>query len=194
MGSCFSSPTRTDPPAKIEMSESSKSSFITARNSTLYLNSTPFRFASLNAPELLDGDVNSQFEVRDTMQSFSMPGAFGRAVTRTYTLRINSKNIHRGHIKGWNEEWNDWEWDGDRLKEFDFVLAEASKSGVKLIIPIINQDFGSEDTNWVGNFADLIRMVSQLSIEWFVKLIAAIFDVEKRISNLCRNETSRLVD
>lgn len=35
-------------------------------------------------------------------------------------------------------------WDGDRLKEMDLVLAEAAKGGVKLIIPIINQDTGEE--------------------------------------------------
>lgn len=32
-----------------------------------------------------------------------------------------------------------------------------STDNVRLIIPIINQDFGSEETNWVGNFSDLIR-------------------------------------
>jgi hypothetical protein len=28
----------------------------------------------------------------------------------------------------------------------------------RVIFPIINQDFGSEDTNWVGNTRDLIKM------------------------------------
>lgn len=58
--------------------------------------------------------------------------------------QIKSKNISRGHINGWNNEWNDWEWDSGRLKEMDFVLAEASRHGVKLIIPILNQDTGEE--------------------------------------------------
>lgn len=48
-------------------------------------------------------------------------------------------------------------WDEDRLKEMDLVLAEAGKFGVRLIIPLVNQDTG-EDTNWVGSMADLIRM------------------------------------
>ncbi|GAA5859544.1 hypothetical protein JCM5353_006319, partial [Sporobolomyces roseus] len=69
---------------------------------------------------------------------------------------IKSKNIGRGHINGWNKEWNDWEWDSGRLQEMDFVLAEAERHGVKLIIPILNQDTG-EDSNWVGSTADLIK-------------------------------------
>ena len=35
-------------------------------------------------------------------------------------------------------------WDGGRLHEMDLVLAEAAKAGVKLIIPLINQDTGEE--------------------------------------------------
>lgn len=35
-------------------------------------------------------------------------------------------------------------WDEDRMKEMDLVLDEARKAGVKLIIPIINQDTGDE--------------------------------------------------
>ncbi|KAI5479565.1 Glycoside hydrolase, family 5 [Pseudohyphozyma bogoriensis] len=128
--------------------------FVTRKGSSLYLGGQPFRFASMNCPELLDGDVNQQFEVEDTMKTFA---SWGRVpVVRTYCLRINSQRIGRGHIKGWNREWGDWEWDGDRLKELDFVLDSASRHGVRLIIPLINQDFGG-DTNWVGNTTDLVR-------------------------------------
>lgn len=35
-------------------------------------------------------------------------------------------------------------WDSGRLEEMDLVLAEAAKAGVKLIIPIVNQDTGEE--------------------------------------------------
>jgi hypothetical protein len=62
--------------------------FITARDSSLWLGTRPYRFASLNAPELLDGDVNGQFEWEDTMETFAAEGGFSRAVTRTYTLRV----------------------------------------------------------------------------------------------------------
>ncbi|KAK4702672.1 mannan endo-1,4-beta-mannosidase, partial [Phenoliferia sp. Uapishka_3] len=95
------------------------------------------------------------------MQTLSL--GFARPVTRTYTLRIKSGRVGRGHINGWREDWGDWEWDGDRLREFDQVLDEAYKAGVRLIIPIINQDYGGEDTNWVGNTTDLIRMRKGLS-------------------------------
>lgn len=38
------------------------------------------------------------------------------------------------------------------------LRSSTHAEGVRVIIPIINQDFGSEATNWVGNFVDLIRM------------------------------------
>ncbi|GAA5830273.1 hypothetical protein JCM11251_001289 [Rhodosporidiobolus azoricus] len=136
--------------------------FVERHGSQLTLAGKPFRFASFNAPELLDGDVNGRFEVEDTFASLAAPNGFGTAVTRTYTLRIKSKNIGRGHINGWSSEWNDWMWDGGRLEEMDFVLAEAAKRGVKLIIPIVNQDTG-EDSNWVGSTADLTRYRYNLS-------------------------------
>ncbi|GAA6009071.1 hypothetical protein JCM10207_004083 [Rhodosporidiobolus poonsookiae] len=138
-------------------SHASKSDhFVERRGSQLFLVGQPFRFASLNAPELLDGDVNGEYEVRDTFAALAAEGGFGSAVTRTYTLRIKSKNIGRGHINGWSTEWNDWMWDSGRLLEMDLVLAEAAKAGVKLIIPIINQDTGN-DSNWVGSTVDLTR-------------------------------------
>lgn len=69
-------------------------------------------------------------------------------------------------------------WDEGRMKEMDLVLHEASKAGVKLIIPIVNQDTGDESvvvgsrfvvvrsyahafrthsSNWVGSTVDLIK-------------------------------------
>lgn len=62
--------------------------FVERRGSELILAGNRFRFASLNAPELLDGDVNGPFEVRDTFASLAAENAFGTAVTRTYTLRV----------------------------------------------------------------------------------------------------------
>lgn len=62
-------------------------------------------------------------------------------------MQIKSKNIGRGHINGWSAEWNDWMWDGGRLEEMDLVLAEAANAGVKLIIPIVNQDTGEESVS-----------------------------------------------
>ncbi|KAM0754148.1 glycoside hydrolase [Meredithblackwellia eburnea MCA 4105] len=140
----------------------SPTSFVELQDGQLVVDGVPWRFASFNCPELLDGDVGGLFEVRDTMATIK---GLGRPVTRSYTLRVNSTRISRGHIKGWNAGWNDWEWDGDRLHEMDVVLAEAAKAGVRLIIPFINQNFGGEDTNWVGNWLDLIRMRKGLSYD-----------------------------
>lgn len=54
------------------------------------LDGNAFRFASLNAPELLDGDCNQQYEVTNTMETFGKEGSFGGVgVTRTYTLRVS---------------------------------------------------------------------------------------------------------
>jgi hypothetical protein len=38
------------------------------------------------------------------------------------------------------------------------VLSLARKWGCKIVIPVINQDYGSQSTNWAGNWADLIRL------------------------------------
>ncbi|BGP53888.1 hypothetical protein JCM8202_006081 [Rhodotorula sphaerocarpa] len=142
--------------ALAETHTASRDHFVERKGSELFLAGKRFRFASLNAPELLDGDANGPFEVRDTFASLAAENAFGSAVTRTYTLRIKSPNIGRGHINGWHPEWNDWMWDEGRMKEMDLVLHEASKAGVKLIIPIVNQDTG-DDSNWVGSTVDLIK-------------------------------------
>lgn len=72
------------------LSREMSDSFVQRQGSQLVLDGQPFRFASLNAPELLDGDCNQKFEVSDTMQTFGMRGAFGGVpVTRTYTLRVS---------------------------------------------------------------------------------------------------------
>lgn len=46
-------------------------------------------------------------------------------------------------------------WDEDRMKEMDLVLDEARKAGVKLIIPIINQDTGDESVSPSHSLAQL---------------------------------------
>lgn len=158
------------PPSSVE-----GAGFVIAHKSQLWLDGKPFRFASLNAPELLDGDVNGAFEVKDTMATFasSSGDGFGPCtVTRTYTLRITSARVGRGHVNGWSEKQGNWEWDEGRMREFDLGLDEARKRGVKLIIPLINNDCGcersdagrgltraAETTNWVGDTSDLIKMV-----------------------------------
>jgi hypothetical protein len=80
--------------------------FVTVRNGMLELeDGTPFRFAALNAPELLD---NHEFEVEDTMRTLA---GFGRRVTRTYTLKTQGTSPHfggPGHFQGWDSAKGDW--------------------------------------------------------------------------------------
>lgn len=72
-------------------SASSSSPFVQAVNGSLVCQGQQYRFVGLNAPELLDGDVNGPFEYWHTFASLAAEGAFGRAkVTRTYTLRVSS--------------------------------------------------------------------------------------------------------
>ncbi|PLW40617.1 hypothetical protein PCANC_13020 [Puccinia coronata f. sp. avenae] len=110
------------------------------------------RFASLCAPDLFDSE---DFEKEDTMRTIAQFGKW--PVTRTYTLKVKSTRISKGHINGWNPELDDFLYDEDMFISIDHTIALAAQYDVRLIIPIINQDFGSEDTNWVGNFTDLIR-------------------------------------
>ncbi|GAA95566.1 glycoside hydrolase family 5 protein [Mixia osmundae IAM 14324] len=133
--------------------------FVIKRNGQLWHESVPYRFASFNAPELLDNDV---WEVKDTMRTLS---GFSRRVTRTYTLQVKSWRVSRGHINAWSETRQDWEYDEAHFVKIDHVLALARQYQVKLIIPIINQDYGQEGTNWVGNFTDLIRLRTGKSYE-----------------------------
>lgn len=80
--------------------------FAVIHNGALELaDGTPFRFASLNAPELLDGD---EFEVEDTFRTLA---GFGRRVTRCYTLKVSGTSPHLGdggHVRGWDAQGQDW--------------------------------------------------------------------------------------
>lgn len=82
-------------------------SFITQDGGKLRLDGKVFRFASYNAPELMEG--NDDFEVEDTMKTFA---AFDSRVLRTYTLNIEGSSPHlpagRGHLTGWDSVKNDW--------------------------------------------------------------------------------------
>ena len=99
------------------------------------------RFVSLNAPETTDGSCTHGWEVTDTMRTIAgLASDVGLAVTRTYTLRVRSKNFPKAaHITGWDRERGDWIYDEPCWRELDWVLAEAGRYQVHLIIPIINQ-------------------------------------------------------
>ncbi len=80
--------------------------FVVVKDGQLMLeDGTPFRFASLNAPDLF---LNDDFEIEDTMRTLT---GFGRRVTRTYTLQIEGTCAYLtqpGHIAGWDSQKGDW--------------------------------------------------------------------------------------
>jgi hypothetical protein len=62
------------------------------------------------------------------------------------------------HVLGWNSTAGDWIYNEAMFVAFDTVLALAQQYGMRLVHPIINQDYGSEESNYAGNWADLIRL------------------------------------
>lgn len=144
-------------------------------NNHFYLGDRLFDFRGFNAPTLLDGSV---FETEDLLNTIT---GFGTPVTRTYTLFVSNTAFgghlpdSNAHITGWDYINNDWIYNEEKFAQFDRVLDMASKHGVKLIIPMINQDYGTSDTDFVGNFNDLIRhrynissyRIANTEVDWF---------------------------
>uniref|UniRef100_A0A0S1MKE3 mannan endo-1,4-beta-mannosidase n=1 Tax=Phakopsora pachyrhizi TaxID=170000 RepID=A0A0S1MKE3_PHAPC len=80
------------------------------------------------------------------------------------------------HIVGWDPSKEDWIYNEQEWVRFDSVLNTASNEGVKIIFPIINQDYGKIENNYKGNWMDLIRHRynvtdynrALLTTDWFV--------------------------
>ncbi|EGG04506.1 family 5 glycoside hydrolase [Melampsora larici-populina 98AG31] len=130
--------------------------------------------------------------------------SFASPVTRSYTLHVANAQFgldiqaSEAHIVGWNVTSNgmlnkfskmfiyillrpelvDWIYNEAKWQQFDQVLALAAKEGVKIIFPFINQDFGTSETDWWGNYIDLIRYrynltdyaTAQQQVDWFTDL------------------------
>jgi len=120
-----------------------------------------------------------EFKTRDLAETIS---AFGSPVTRTYTPHVattmfadGTQRPARAHILGWNDDTNDWIYNETNWRNIDKALDLSRQHGVRLIIPLINQDYGLPDTDWVGNFNDLIRhrynirdyTEAQQRVDWF---------------------------
>ncbi|OAV92899.1 hypothetical protein PTTG_02733 [Puccinia triticina 1-1 BBBD Race 1] len=164
-------------PAGFVSALGSKHGFVSALgDGHLYLNGELFDFRSFNCPTLLGG---VDFQVRDYVETIS---AFGTPVTRTYTLYVANNMFSDGqqppsssHILGWDSYTNDWIYNETNWRSIDKALHLSRQHGVRVIIPIINQDYGPVDTNWVGNFNDLIRhryniqnyTDAQRAVDWF---------------------------
>lgn len=150
--------------------------FVSTKDGHFYLGENLFDFRGFNGPTLLDGTI---FESTDLVKSIA---GFATPVTRTYTLTVAnkvfglSKGPEAAHITGWDNRTQDWIYNEETWRQMDNALAIAAEHGVKIIMPIINQDYGSSDTDWVGNFVDLIRYrfnitdyaTAQVSVDWFV--------------------------
>ncbi|EJU02952.1 glycoside hydrolase [Dacryopinax primogenitus] len=144
------------------MISSTGKAYITARSGSLYLQNRPFRFASFNLPTLL---TSTPYEQEDLLSTLAL--GWPNPVARTYTLQLVSKRIGQGeaNIIGWDGQAGRWKWDEGAMRRYDSALALAAKYDVRLIIPIINQDYGG-DTNWVGNFTDLCNWVEPGAHWW----------------------------
>ncbi|EGG07438.1 family 5 glycoside hydrolase [Melampsora larici-populina 98AG31] len=123
--------------------------FVSTKNGHFYLGENLFDFRGFNGPTLLD------------------------VANKVFGL---SKGPEVAHITGWDNSTQDWIYNEETWRQMDNALAIAAEHGVKIIMPIINQDYGSSDTDWVGNFIDLIRYrfniteytTAQVSVDWFV--------------------------
>ncbi|KAH9813336.1 family 5 glycoside hydrolase [Melampsora americana] len=153
-----------------------KQGFVTSQNGHLYLNGKLFDFRSFNSPELVPKDT--VYEITDIARTIA---GFATPATRSYTLGVanerwgGNQRLEHGHISGWDVVKNDWVYNEDVWRRLDKVLAICADEGVKVIFPIINQDYGKIDEDWVGNFNDLIRhrynvsdyRQAEITVDWF---------------------------
>jgi hypothetical protein len=119
-------------------------SFITAKNGKLYLDDVDWTFATFNNPDIIKSE---KFEIDDALST--MVG-FGRPVTRVYTLGVASINVpaEQAFVTGWSSEEDDWEYNEDMFLMLDYVMDSARRWGVKICLPVINQDFGDQSSNY----------------------------------------------
>ncbi|KAI8825283.1 glycoside hydrolase superfamily [Fimicolochytrium jonesii] len=124
--------------------------FITRRGNKLYDGDQQFRFVSANTPGLLISEdtpgirwvVPPPYEQDDLMRSVA---GIGGLVARTYTLGVPY------HIVGpgvYNET---------GFVGMDNAIAAAGRNGVRLIVPLINENLsaGEENTFLIGAYRDL---------------------------------------
>ena len=128
--------------------------FITARDGKLFDGSNEFRFISFNIPNLLEIEDNvaltnenpwrlpDQFEIVDALETVTQMGG---TVARTYAipvLRTNDASETPRYVLGpgkFNEA---------AFRAMDEVLATANRTGVRLIIPLV------DNWPWMGGRAE----------------------------------------
>ncbi|KAI9105675.1 glycoside hydrolase superfamily [Phlyctochytrium arcticum] len=127
------------PPLPPRPAQASPFPFITRRGYTLLEGDSPFRFISLNTPNLLFLEdrpdcgwvLPDPWEQYDALKTIAL---FGGRVTRTYCLGAENGQ-HMQHPRQYNE---------DCFVTIDHALAKARDVGVRLIIPLVN-NYGGKD-------------------------------------------------
>jgi len=128
--------------------------FITARDGQLMDGSQPFRFISLNIPnlQLIEDNVPfaetnpwrlpDQFELTDALATIR---ELGGTVTRTYVISVIRPDDLPGtprHVLGPNE------FNEEAFRELDLAIKTANEQGVRLIIPLV------DNWTWQGGRAE----------------------------------------
>jgi mannan endo-1,4-beta-mannosidase len=134
--------------------ETSLTNFITAHDGKLFDGSKEFRFLSMNIPNLLDIEDNvpfagenpwrlpDRFEINDALETVQQMGG---TVARTYVITVQRTNDLPGtprHVLApgkFNEA---------AFRTLDEVLAAANRTGVRLIIPLV------DNWPWMGGRAE----------------------------------------
>ena len=138
----------------LRAAEPSLQNFIAARDSQLLDGEKPFRFLSFNIPNLLLVEDNvafaqenpwrlpDKFEINDALATVA---AMGGTVARTYVISVQRTNDAPGtprHVLApgnFNEA---------AFRTLDEVLATANRTGVRLIIPLV------DNWPWMGGRAE----------------------------------------
>jgi len=134
--------------------DSALSHFITARDGKLYDGPAEFRFISFNIPNLLEIEDNvaftnenpwrlpDAFEINDALGTVA---EMGGTVARTYVISVQRTNDTPGtprYVLGPGK------FNKSAFRTLDQVLAAANRTGVRLIIPLV------DNWPWMGGGAE----------------------------------------
>ena len=144
--------------------ETSLTNFITARDGKLFDGANEFRFISFDIPNLLMVEDNvpfveenpwrlpDKFEINDALATLQQ---LGGTVARSYVITVVRTNDLPGmprHVLGPGE------FNEDAFRTMDEVLAAANRTGVRLIIPLVDnwvwQGGRAEYAGWRGKTKD----------------------------------------
>ena len=131
-------------PTIVPYSAGQSGSYIQVVDGKLQLDGADWTFTTFNNPDIIKA---GKFEIDDALST--MVG-FGRPVTRVYTLGVTSVKVpdEQAFVTGWSSEDDDWVYNEEMFKMLDYVMDSARRWGVKICLPVINQDFGDQSTNY----------------------------------------------